>query len=128
MYFRYIRSYATKRVPLKSWNFPLVSPSWRSCQLSGSGGQPMAEIWWTSQTIIFMHNPLFSHLCSPEIGPTETIIIPQTSYAPIKSVSQATPNGLDGYFSNFSSLHREDGYCVLGFSKFCTNVFLSGQQ
>ena len=32
-----------------------------------------------------------------------TIIIPQTSSAPIKSVSQATPNGLDGYFSNFSS-------------------------
>ena len=55
-----------------------------------------------------------------KLDPTGTIIIPQTSWAPIKSVSQATPNGLDGYFSNFSSLHREDGYCVLGFSKFCT--------
>ena len=33
-----------------------------------------------------------------------TIIIPETSSTPIKSVSQATPNGLDGYFSNFSSI------------------------
>ena len=44
-----------------------------------------------------------------------TIIIPQTSSAPIKSVSQATPNGLDGYFSNFSSSALVGYYYVSGF-------------
>ena len=57
--------------------------------------------------------PYFS--AQSETGPScGTIIIPQTSSAPIKSVSQATPNGLDGYFSHFSSSVAV-GYYVSGF-------------